>query len=156
MGASQIVGRVLLLVVHRWLGDRWTIPSFFLLQTAGLGILLLSSASWQIGVFAFLFGVGFGGSYPARATVVADRFGTKAYGQINGLIAFLMTLTAALGLVAMGGITARSTMYDGAMILVVLGSLIAVGAIVSLEVFSTVPHTDVPSDGTIQQKQSAS
>jgi MFS family permease len=80
MGASQIVGRILLLVAYRWLGDRWTVPSFFLLQTAALGILLLATATWQVGVFAFLFGVGFGGSYPARATVVAERFGTKAYG----------------------------------------------------------------------------
>jgi MFS family permease len=64
MGASQIVGRVLLLVVHRWLGDQWTVPSFFLVQTSGLGVLLLASASWEVAVFAFLFGVGFGGSYP--------------------------------------------------------------------------------------------
>jgi MFS family permease len=62
MGASQIVGRLLLLVVHRWLGDRWTTPSYFLLQTAALAILLLSTAAWQVGVFAFLFGAGFGGS----------------------------------------------------------------------------------------------
>lgn len=125
MGASQIVGRILLLVVHRWLGDQWTIPSFFLLQTLGLAVLLLASASWQVGVFAFFFGVGFGGSYPARATVVADRFGTSADGQINGVIAFLMTLTAAVGLVAMGGVSAKSPAYTGAMLLVLLGSLVA-------------------------------
>jgi cyanate permease len=146
MGASQIVGRVLLLVVHRWLGDQWTTPSFFLVQTAGLGVLLLASASWQVGVFAFLFGVGFGGSYPARATVVADRFGTSAYGQISGIIAFLMTLTAAAGLVAMAGVTARDSSYASAMILVVLGSLIALIAIISLEVFSPVRHGNVGGD----------
>jgi MFS family permease len=151
MGASQIVGRVLLLVVHRWLGDQWTIPSFFLVQTAGLGILLLASASWQVGVFAFLFGVGFGGSYPARATVVADRFGTTAYGQINGIIAFLMTLTAALGLVAMGGVSTNSPTYTGAMLLVLLGSLIAVVAIVSLEVFSPTTHSEVAVDAELEE-----
>ena len=156
MGASQIVGRVLLLVVHRWLGDRWTIPSFFILQTVGLVILLLAVAPWQVGVFAFLFGVGFGGSYPARATVVADRYGTTAYGQINGLIAFLMTLTAALGVVAMGAITAGNSTYNSAVILVLLGSLVAVGAIVSLEVFSPMLHMDVHADETIQQNQSVS
>ena len=151
MGASQIVGRVLLLVVHRWLGDRWTIPSFFILQTVGLVVLLLAVAPWQVGVFAFLFGVGFGGSYPARATVVADRYGTTAYGQINGLIAFLMTLTAALGVVAMGAITAGNSTYNSAVILVLLGSLIAVGAIVSLEVFSPAARPDARPDASIQQ-----
>jgi MFS family permease len=114
MGASQIVGRVLLLVVHRWFGDRWTVPVFFLLHIMALGFLLLASAPWHVGIFAFLFGVGFGGSYPARATVVADRFGTQAYGQINGVIAFLMTLTAALGVLAMSAVNARFSTYDGA------------------------------------------
>jgi MFS family permease len=153
MGASQIVGRVLLLVVHRWLGDQWTTPSFFLIQTAGLGVLLLASAPWQVGLFAFLFGVGFGGSYPARATVVADRFGTSAYGQINGIIAFLMTLTAALGLVAMAGVTARDATYSGAMIVVVLGSLLALIAIISLEVFSPMGHGHVAGATELQQAQ---
>jgi predicted MFS family arabinose efflux permease len=151
MGASQIVGRILLLVVYRWLGDQWTIPSFFLLQTVGLVVLLLASSPWEVGVFAFLFGVGFGGSYPARATVVADRFGTTAYGQINGIIAFLMTLTAALGLVAMGGVSATSPAYSGAMLLVLLGSLIAIAAIISLEVFSPARQSEVAPGTELQE-----
>jgi MFS family permease len=153
MGASQIVGRILLLVVHRWFGDRWTVPFFFLLQTAALGFLLLASASWHVVVFAFLFGVGFGGSYPARATVVADRFGTQAYGQINGVIAFLMTLTAALGVLAMSAVTARLSTLDGAMMLVVVGSIIAAGAIVSLEVFSPVVHDHASEEPELQKSQ---
>jgi MFS family permease len=153
MGASQIVGRILLLVVHRWFGDRWTVPFFFLLQTAPLGLLLLASAPWQVGVFAFLFGVGFGGSYPARATVVADRFGTQAYGQINGLIAFLMTLTAALGVLAMSAVTAKFSTLDSAMVLVVAGAVIATVAIVSLEVFSPATHHPVSEESKLQQAQ---
>jgi MFS family permease len=153
MGASQIVGRVLLLVVHRWFGDRWTVPVFFLLQIVALGFLLLASAPWQVGVFAFLFGVGFGGSYPARATVVADRFGTQAYGQINGVIAFLMTLTAALGVLAMSAVNARFSTYDGAMLLVLLGSIVAAAAIVSLEVFSPVTHQPALEETALQQAQ---
>jgi MFS family permease len=146
MGASRIVGRILLLVVHRVLGDRWSVPFFFLLQTVALGVLLAASASWQVGVFAFLFGVGFGGSYPARATVVADRFGTQAYGQINGVIAFLMTLTAALGILALSAVTARFATYDGAMLLIMFGSVIAVGAIASLEVFSPLARHQVSGE----------
>jgi predicted MFS family arabinose efflux permease len=153
MGASQIVGRLLLLVVHRWFGDRWTVPFFFLLQTAAVGFLLLASAPWHVGVFAFSFGVGFGGSYPARATVVADRFGTQAYGQINGVIAFLMTLTPALGVLAMSAVTARFSTLDGAMLLVALGSVIAVVAIVSLDVFSPATQRQVSEETELQQAQ---
>jgi cyanate permease len=149
MGASQIIGRLLLLVVHRWLGDRWTTPSYFLVQAAALVILLLSTAPWQVGIFAFLFGVGFGGSYPARATLIADRFGTHAYGQINGLVAFLLTLTAALGVLAMRGVTAKFSTYDSAMLLVMLGSLVAVGTIVSVDVFAPVSDTVVGTENAV-------
>jgi MFS family permease len=100
-----------------------------------------------------LFGVGFGGSYPARATVVADRFGTQAYGQINGVIAFLMTLTAALGVLAMSAVNARFSTYDGAMLLVLLGSIVAAAAIVSLEVFSPVTHQPALEETALQQAQ---
>jgi MFS family permease len=136
MGASQVVGRLLLLVAHRWLGDRWTVPTFFVLQGAGLGILFLATAPWQIAVFAVCFGAGFGGSYPARSAMVAERYGTKTFGQINGVIAFLLTVTAALGLVGVGAVTARTTGYGSALVLVAVGSLIAVGAIFSLEIIS--------------------
>jgi MFS family permease len=136
MGASQVVGRLLLLVAHRWLGDRWTVPAFFVLQAAGLGILFIATAPWLVALFALFFGAGFGGSYPARSAMVADRFGTKAFGQINGVIAFLLTVTAAVGLVGVGAVTAHTAAYSGALILVAVGSLIAVGAIFSLEVFS--------------------
>jgi MFS family permease len=139
MGASQIIGRLLLLVVHRWFGDRWTIPFFFFLQALGLGIVVTASTQWQVVVFAILFGAGFGGSYPARATLVADRFGTKGYGQINGLIAFLMTITAALGVVGLGRVATQTTSYDAIMLIAFVGSLIAVAVIISLELFTPIP-----------------
>jgi hypothetical protein len=68
--------------------------------------------------------------------MVADRFGTKAFGQINGVIAFLLTATAAVGLVGVGAVNAHTAAYSSALILVAVGALIAVGAIFSLEVFS--------------------
>jgi predicted MFS family arabinose efflux permease len=138
MGASQVAGRLLLLVAHRWLGDRWTVPAFFVLQATGLGILFIATSPWQVALFAFCFGAGFGGSYPARSATIADRFGTKAFGQINGVIAFLLTVTAAAGLVGVGAVAAHTTAYGSALVLVAVGSLIAVGAIFSLEVFSPV------------------
>ena len=131
--------------------DRWTVPFFFLLQTAALGLLLPASAPWHVGVFAFLFGVEFGGSYPARATVVAERIATQAYGQINGLIAFLMTLTAALGVLVMSAVTARFSTLDDAMLFVECGSVIAVVAIVSLVVFSPMTHRPVSGQPEFQQ-----
>ncbi len=148
MGASQVVGRLLLLVAHRWLGDRWAVPAFFILQAAGLAILFLATTPWQVALFAFCFGAGFGGSYPARSALVADRFGTKAFGQINGVIAFLLTVTAALGLLVVGAAAAGTTNYEGVLALVAVGALIAVAAICALETFS--PMVPSGSTGTLE------
>ncbi|HEV8189870.1 MAG TPA: MFS transporter [Ktedonobacterales bacterium] len=138
MGASRVIGRILLRGAHRVLGDRWAVPAFFVLQTAGLGILFSATA-----LFAVCFGAGFGGSYPARSAMVADRFGTKAFAQINGMIAFLLTVTAALGLAGIGIVTRFTAVYSSALILIALGSLIAVGAIFSLEMFCPMPQIEV-------------
>jgi hypothetical protein len=61
-----------------------------------------------------------------------------------------MTLTAALGLVAMGGVSGKSPTYDSAMLLVVLGSLIALVAIISLEVFSPARHSEIAADTELE------
>jgi MFS family permease len=143
MGASQVLGRILLLGAHRVLGDRWAVSAFFVLQTVGLGILFIATAPWEVALFAVCFGAGFGGSYPARSAMVAERFGTKAFGQINGVIAFLLTVTAALGLVGIGIVTGITAAYSSALILIAVGSLLAVGAIFSLEVFSPMLPSDV-------------
>ena len=44
------------------------------------------SAYWQLGVFALLFGVGFGGTIPLRPILLIEMFGSRALGAIQGLL----------------------------------------------------------------------
>ena len=67
-----------------------------------------------------------------------------------------MTLTEALGVAAMGSITAGKSTYNSAIILLLLGSLIAIVAIVSLEVFSPAARPDTRPDESNQQNPSVS
>lgn len=53
----------------------------------------------------------------------------------------------------MAGVTARFSTYDSAMLLVVLGSLNALVAIISLEVLSPVAQSSVEEATKIQQAQ---
>src|SRR6185437_1839892 len=46
--------------------------------------------------FILLFGAGFGVISPTRAGLVADRFGTAAYGRVNGQLALAVTLARAI------------------------------------------------------------
>jgi MFS family permease len=74
----------------------------FALQAAGLAVLVAVPGTVGIGGFVLLFGAGFGALTPARAALVADRYGPAAYGSINGVLALVVTLARALAPVAVG------------------------------------------------------
>lgn len=68
----------------------------FVAQAVGIAVLLLGQGVVAIVAFVVLFGAGFGVISPARAGLVADRFGTTAYGRINGQVALAVTLARAV------------------------------------------------------------
>jgi MFS family permease len=93
-----------------------------------LGIVILSLAHGTVGLAAFiiLFGVGFGVFSPARAGLVADRFGTAIFGRVNGQLALTITLARAAGPTLVGVLLLRGTAYNT--IFWLLASLVTVGA----------------------------
>jgi len=64
-----------------------------------LGLLVFAVAdSFAVALVGIvLFAPGFGGSIPVRPALLADYFGTKYFGTINGLGALVMTTGGALG-----------------------------------------------------------
>jgi MFS family permease len=90
-GLMSVSGRLTLAP----LGRRYTLTHvqivLFLLQAVALVILLLIPS--QIGVLGYvvLFGLGSGASTPVRAALVAEHYGTAAYGRINGALTMLGT-----------------------------------------------------------------
>ncbi|HEU4784171.1 MAG TPA: MFS transporter [Ktedonobacterales bacterium] len=93
-----------------------------------LGIVILTLAHGTVGLAAFiiLFGAGFGVFSPARAGLVADRFGTAIFGRVNGQLALAITLARATGPALVGVLLLRGTAYTT--IFWLLASLVAVGA----------------------------
>ncbi len=94
-----------------------------------LGIVILTLAHGTVGLAAFiiLFGAGFGVFSPARAGLVADRFGTAIFGRVNGQLALAITLARAAGPTLVGVLLLRGTAYTT--IFWLLASLVAVGAV---------------------------
>jgi MFS family permease len=80
-----------------------------------------------LAAFIILFGAGFGVFSPARAGLVADRFGTAIFGRVNGQLALAITLARATGPTLVGVLLIRGTAY--ATIFWLLASLVAVGAV---------------------------
>ena len=74
----------------------WTTALIFVLQVAGLLVLLrLGRRGGRAGSSSLLFGMG-GAVTPARAALLADFYGPAEYGAISGVMAFLLTLARAI------------------------------------------------------------
>ena len=68
------------------------IAFFLALQGAGILIIALFDSVAMAYVFAFLYGVGFGGRSPLTTAIRGDYFGRKAFATIMGISQFPMNI----------------------------------------------------------------
>ena len=112
MGAAQIPGRFVFALVAARLPSRSVIPSVFAL--VALGIALIVAVPGTVAVLAgmVVLGMGSGMALLARATVIADRYGSAAYGEIAGAMASVTTGARAAAPVA-AAVWASVVGYEG-------------------------------------------
>ncbi|MFN8639586.1 MAG: MFS transporter [Dehalococcoidia bacterium] len=77
----------------------------------GLGLLpFVRTLPEAFGVL-LLLGPGFGGTIPVRAAMIADTYGTRYFGTLNGLATFVRTLGSGLGPLVVGYTVDRTGFY---------------------------------------------
>ncbi|HTW83718.1 MAG TPA: MFS transporter [Candidatus Sulfotelmatobacter sp.] len=74
----------------------------FLLQAAGLAVLIASSATIAVLAYVLAFGAAYGALSPLRGEVIADLFGRRAYGAIIAVHGVPIALLGALGPLLVG------------------------------------------------------
>lgn len=98
VGAGQVIGRILYVAL-----PHGTAPWVPLASTAGLSavllalIALLPGPPWLLVVVGVALGAVRGAQTLVQGSAVADRWGTRSYGAINGVFAAPITAVAALG-----------------------------------------------------------
>jgi MFS family permease len=97
MGAMQLPGRVLFVPIAAWLGARWMLAAVFLAQALGIGQLPLLGVIGTIVPFVGLQGAANGMATLARATSLAEIFGSRHYGAIAGAVAIGANGARAIG-----------------------------------------------------------
>ena len=86
-----------------WFGDRydkrWTTAIAFLLLAVGLLIFnyISSTGLWQLVLFLFFFGIGYGGPVTMLAALVREYFGRVKLGTILGLVLGVGTIGSIAG-----------------------------------------------------------
>jgi len=98
-----------------YLADRFSkrliIVASCLSVCAGLPILALADSYLMATVGILIIAPGFGGTIPVRPAMLADYFGTKFFGTINGVVALVTTTGGALGPWVVGWLVDRTGHY---------------------------------------------
>ena len=104
IGLVALPGRL----VFTPLGSVWprglVTAAIFVLQALGLIALLALPGPLGVWTFVVLYGAGFGAITPARAALVAESFGPRAYGTIAGRMTFVGTAARAAAPVGFGAL----------------------------------------------------
>lgn len=100
MGISQIPGRLLFAPLSARLPPTWVTASMFALMGGGIAVFIGADSNPEIVAGLFALGMGNGMSVLSRATLLADRYGSAAYGRIAGVTAATTTLARAVAPVA--------------------------------------------------------
>jgi MFS family permease len=97
IGLMQLPGRLVFAPLGRFVPRHWLSAGILALQ--GLAVLLLvgSPTIGRLVAFGVLFGMANGMVTLARATSVAELYGSAHYGSISGVMAFWITLARAGG-----------------------------------------------------------
>jgi cyanate permease len=100
VGLSQIPGRLIFAPLAARLSSSVAVAG--VLALVGVGIAVLAGARGNAAVIAglVLLGMGNGMALLARATVIADRYGSATYGALSGVAASVTTAAHGLGPVA--------------------------------------------------------
>jgi MFS family permease len=129
VGVMQVVGRLTVTPFADRVAPQRIVAGLCVLQAGAVAsLLLLPPVTGLIG-YVLLFGIGHGVMTPMRATLIADAFGTQAYGSMAGAIALLTTLASAVAPVAVGVALGALGSYAPVLVVLMAASLLA-GAVV--------------------------
>ena len=107
----SLVGRLGLGYVADVKDKRLVMAFSCLLVAVGMPLLAFTSALIPTMLVLLLIAPGFGGTIPVRPAILADYFGTRYFGAVNGGMVFVQTLGAFFGPWLVGGIVDATGHY---------------------------------------------
>jgi len=122
---GSLVGRLGFGWLADYLSKRWLLAAAWTLQ--GLGILVFAAvhSPWQAVVFLALFAPGFGGAITVMPAILAEYFGLRSLGGIQGLLMAAGMLGGFTGPILAGGVYDVADTYRPAFLVLALTALLA-------------------------------
>jgi MFS family permease len=125
IGAMQVAGRLLFAPIAGKLSLPTLTMGVFLGRAVAFLLLLLVPGVAGMWLFAVLFGAANGATTLARASLVAELYGSAHYGNISGVMTTLIGITQTIAPVAVGALHDLSGSYTPALWSMVATSLLA-------------------------------
>jgi predicted MFS family arabinose efflux permease len=104
LAAANVVGILVAGTMAARVGARWALVGTYALRAAALYYLVSVRETWQLYVFAVLFGATFFTTAPLSSTLVGELFGARHHGAIFGSANLFHHLAGGLG-AWLGGLT---------------------------------------------------
>ena len=76
-------------------------------------------------VYAFVFGIGFSGTFTMIQLLIADYYQGRSYGKVLGLFTMVDTLAGVFGIMTLGILRTKTGSYDQAFLILVIISVLA-------------------------------
>ncbi len=130
-GAGQVLGRLFFAPLSRRTRPATRTAGVIALGAAGvLALAVLPGPVWLLCAMAVVAGAGRGLHTLLQASAVADRWGTRAFGRINGV--FSAPLTLAVALAPAGGVLVAGAVGGFPAAFAVLGGVALVAALLAV------------------------
>jgi MFS family permease len=119
-----------------WLADKYdkrvVLAGCVALTCAGVPLLAVAQTLPQIIAVMMLIAPGFGGMVPLRPAIIADYFGTRSFGTLNGVSMFIVSMGAAIAPVLVGRAVDVTGEYTVGWLLAGAISLIGIPALLAM------------------------
>jgi MFS family permease len=102
IGLMQVAGRLVFAPLDSRVSGRVMVGGLFALQALAMAVLLLGASAWVMVAFIVVFGTSYGAKTLARASVIAEQFGSASYGRISSVMTIFLTLASTAAPVGAG------------------------------------------------------
>ena len=133
VGIMQAVGRLILVPISGRLPRSIMTALVCGLQALGLMGLVSLPVTASVIAYIVLYGLGLGALTPMRASLVAELFGVRAYGSINGSISLASTFSRGVAPIGMGMLITMHGDYSPSLLLLTGAAICATLSVLFLE-----------------------
>ena len=108
----SMIGRLGFGLLGDYVDKRYLISITYVLQAAGIFVLMNVTSMRDVWLFVVLYGIAYGGAIPLNAAIVGEYFGRASYATIRGLMQFFLMPATVIGPVYAGFVYDRTGSYE--------------------------------------------